>query len=120
MSVAVAVVGIVLTLYLAVFERTRETGMLRAIGMTRKQVRKMIRVEAVLIAVFGTLLGLGIGVFAGWALSMGVAGSGVSFGIPWIWVGAALLGSLVTGVLASIIPAYSATRMDVLQAIAYE
>jgi putative ABC transport system permease protein len=120
MSVAVAVVGIVLTLYLAVYERTRETGMLRAIGMTRKQIRKMIRFESILIAVFGTILGIGIGLFSGWALSVGVAGSGVSFGIPWVWVIAALVGALVTGVLAAIIPAYSATRMNVLEAIAYE
>lgn len=120
MSVVVAVIGIVLTLYLAVFERTRETGMLRAIGMTKKQIRKMIRFESVLIAVFGTILGLGIGMFCGWALSIGIAGSGVSFGIPWGWIVAALVGALVTGVLAAIIPAYSATRMDVLQAIAYE
>jgi putative ABC transport system permease protein len=120
MSLIVAIVGIVLTLYLAVFERTRETGMLRAIGMTRRQVRRMIRSESVLIAVFGTVLGVSLGLFCGWALSIGVAGTGVSFGIPWVWMIAALVGALVTGVIAAVIPARRAARMDVLEAIAYE
>ena len=67
MSVVVAVVGIVLTLYLAVHERTRETGMLRAVGMTRRQVRRMIRFESVMIAVFGTLLGMAACATARWS-----------------------------------------------------
>ena len=120
MSLLVAVVGIVLTLYLAVFERTRETGMLRAVGMTRRQTRRMIRTESILIAVFGTALGLVLGLLCGWALSIGVAGTGVSLGIPWIWIGAALVAALLTGVLAAIVPARRATRMDILEAIAYE
>jgi putative ABC transport system permease protein len=120
MSVAVAVVGIVLTLYLAVYERTRETGMLRAVGMTRRQVRRMIRFESVLIAVFGTLLGLVLGLFCGWALSVGVVGEGVRFGVPWVWIGSGLVGALVAGVVAAVIPARRASRLDVLEAIAYE
>ena len=120
MSVAVAVVGIVLTLYLAVYERTRETGLLRAVGMTRRQVRGMIRFESVLIAVFGTLLGITLGLFCGWALSVGVVGQGVRFGVPWEWIGAGIIGALVAGVVAAVIPARRAARMDVLAAIAYE
>lgn len=120
MSVLVAVVGIVLTLYLAVYERTRETGLLRAVGMTRGQVRRMIRFESVLIAVFGTMLGIVLGLFCGWALSIGVVGEGVRLGIPWIWVVTGLIGALVAGVVAAIIPARRAARMDVLAAIAYE
>lgn len=120
MSVLVAVVGIVLTLYLAVYERTRETGLLRAVGMTRGQVRRMIRFESVLIAVFGTLLGIVLGLFCGWALSIGVVGEGVRLGIPWIWILTGLIGALVAGVVAAIIPARRAARMDVLAAIAYE
>lgn len=120
MSVAVAVVGIVLTLYLAVYERTRETGLLRAVGMTRRQVRRMIRFESVLIAVFGTLLGLVLGLFCGWALSVGVVGEGIRFGVPWVWVIAGFLGALAAGVVAAVIPARRASRMDVLAAIAYE
>ncbi|MFP3913943.1 MAG: ABC transporter permease, partial [Actinomycetota bacterium] len=120
MSVVVAVVGIVLTLYLAVYERTRETGMLRAVGMTRRQVRKMIRFESVLIAVFGTLLGLVVGLFCGWALAVGVVGEGVSLSVPWLWVAFGLIGALVAGVAAAVIPARRAARMNVLEAIAYE
>lgn len=120
MSVVVAIVGIVLTLYLAVFERTRETGLLRAVGMTRRQVRRMIRFESILIAVFGTLLGVVLGLFCGWALAVGIVGEGVRFGIPWVWIVAGLVGALVAGVLAAIIPARRAARMDVLAAIAYE
>lgn len=120
MSVAVAVVGIVLTLYLAVYERTRETGLLRAVGMTRRQVRRMIRFESVLIAVFGTLLGLILGLFCGWALSVGVVGEGIRFGVPWVWVIAGFVGALAAGVVAAVIPARRASRMDVLAAIAYE
>lgn len=120
MSVVVAVVGIVLTLYLAVHERTRETGMLRAVGMTRRQVRRMIRFESVMIAVFGTLLGLALGLFCGWALAIGVVGEGVSLSVPWLWVAAGLLGAVIAGVAAAVIPARRAARLDVLQAIAYE
>jgi putative ABC transport system permease protein len=120
MSVLVAVVGIVLTLYLAVHERTRETGLLRAVGMTRPQVRRMIRFESILIAVFGTLLGIVLGLFCGWALSIGVVGAGVRLGVPWVWIVGGLLGALVAGVVAAVIPARRAARMDVLAAIAYE
>lgn len=120
MSVAVAVVGIVLTLYLAVFERTRETGLLRAVGMTRRQIRRMIRFESILIAMFGTLLGVALGLFCGWALSVGVVGEGVRLGVPWLWIVSGLVGALVAGVVAAIIPARRAARMDVLAAIAYE
>lgn len=120
MSVVVALVGIILTLYLAVFERTRETGLLRAVGMTRRQVRQMIRFESVLIAVFGTVLGVTLGLFCGWALSVGVVGEGIRFGVPWAWIVAGLLGALVAGVVAAVIPARRAARMNILDAIAYE
>jgi putative ABC transport system permease protein len=120
MSVVVAIVGIVLTLYLAVFERTREIGLLRAIGMTRKNVRKMIRFESVLIALFGTVLGLALGLFCGWALSIGVVGEGVRLGVPWLWIGAGFVGAVIAGVLAAVVPAYRASRLDVITAIGYE
>lgn len=120
MSVAVALAGIVLTLYLAVFERTRETGLLRAIGLTKGQVRSMIRFESVLIAVFGTMLGVALGLFCGWALSIGVVGEGVRLGVPWVWILSGLVAAMVAGVLAAVVPARRAAQMDVLAAIAYE
>lgn len=120
MSVLVAVVGIVLTLYLAVHERTREIGLLRAIGMTRPQVTRTIRWESVFIAVYGAVLGLVIGIFLGWSLTVTVIGEGAALAIPWTWVVAGFFGSAVAGVLAAIIPARQATKLDILTAIAYE
>ncbi len=120
MSVLVAVVGIVLTLYLAVHERTREIGLLRAIGMTRQQVSRTIRWESVFIALFGALLGLTIGIFLGWGLTVTIIGDGAALTVPWVWVIAGFFGSAVAGVLASIIPAQQATKLDILAAIAYE
>lgn len=120
LSVIVAVVGIVLTLYLAVNERTREIGLVRAIGMTRAQVRRMVRWEAILIALYGAVLGLGIGVFLGWGFTVTAIGEGSSLSIPWGWVIAGFFGSGIAGVLASLLPANQAAKLDVLEAIAYE
>jgi putative ABC transport system permease protein len=120
LSVIVAVVGIVLTLYLAVNERTREIGLVRAIGMTRPQVRQMVRWEAILIALYGAVLGLAIGIFLGWGLTVTTIGEGSSLTIPWSWVVAGFFGSGIAGVLASLLPANQAAKLDVLRAIAYE
>lgn len=88
--------------------------------MTRRQVRRMIRFESILIAVFGTLLGLALGLLCGWALSVGVVGEGVRLGVPWVWIVSGLVGALVAGVVAAVIPARRAARLDILAAIAYE
>ena len=120
MSVVIALIGIVLTLYLAVIERTREIGLLRAIGMSQKQIRRTIRFEAVLIALFGAVLGICLGVFLGWGLVRSIIGEGGSMTIPWIWLLAGFFGAGVSGILAAIIPSYQASNMDVLKAIGYE
>jgi len=120
MSVVIALIGIVLTLYLAVIERTREIGLLRAIGMSQKQVRRTIRFEAVLIALFGAVLGIFLGVFLGWGLVRSIIGEGGSMTIPWLWLLAGFFGAGLAGVLAAIIPSYQASNLDVLEAIAYE
>lgn len=120
LSVIVAVVGIVLTLYLAVNERTREIGLVRAIGMTRPQVRQMVRWEAILIALYGAVLGLTIGIFLGWGLTVTTIGEGSTLSIPWTWVTAGFFGSGIAGVLASLLPANQAAKLDVLKAISYE
>ena len=119
-SVFVALFGIVLTLYLAVFERTHEIGLLRAIGMTRDQLGSTIRWEAVLIALFGTVLGLGLGLAAGWSLTAALLGEDVILSVPWLWIGGSLVGGAIAGFFASLIPAAAAARMNVLEAIAYE
>jgi putative ABC transport system permease protein len=121
LSVVIAVIGIGNTLSLSIHERTRELGLLRAVGMTRAQVRAAVRWEAVLIAVIGTLVGLALALTVAWALVTALGSSGLSrFSVPTgqlaivVGVGAAL------GVLASIRPARRAARLDVLDAIAVE
>jgi putative ABC transport system permease protein len=121
MAILIALFGIVNTLGLSIFERTRELGLLRAIGMGRRQVRWMIRWESVIIAVIGAVLGLAIGVFFGWALQQALEPEGVTeLAIPTGQLLIYLVFAALAGVLAAIWPARRAARLDVLQAIAYE
>ena len=83
MSVLISLFGIVNTLLLSVHERTREIGMLRAIGMTRRQLRRTIRFESAITAVIGSLLGLVIGVAFGWIVTKGLSSQGLVFAVPW-------------------------------------
>src|SRR6185369_10573394 len=82
LSVVVSLFGMVNTLALSVFERTRELGMLRAVGMTRRQVRRMVRSESVVTALIGAALGLPLGIFLAWMVTKALSGQGVSFAIP--------------------------------------
>jgi putative ABC transport system permease protein len=119
LAIIIALLGIANTLSLSVFERLRELGLLRAVGMTRGQLRSTIRWEAVIIAVFGAVGGLGLGVFLGWALVRG-AGKGGGFSTFQLPVGsllAVLVISAVAGVLAGLRAAWRASKLDVLQAI---
>jgi putative ABC transport system permease protein len=121
LSLVIAWLGIVNTLALSVFERTREIGLLRAVGMATRQVRRMIRLEAVVIATFGALLGVGLGLGYGAALVQALHSQGIdTTSIPV----AQLVGYLVVGVVAGITaawwPARRAARLDVLRAIASE
>ncbi len=119
LSIIIAALGIVNTLALSVIERTREIGLLRAVGMSRRQVSRMVRQESVVIAVFGAMLGLGIGVASGWAMQRAMVSEGVDvLSIPVRRLGAYLLAAAVIGVAASIWPAWRAARMNVLRAIA--
>jgi putative ABC transport system permease protein len=118
-SVIVAVLGIINTLALSVFERTREIGLLRAIGLRRRQLGAMITIEAIatalFVAVLGTLLGLGLGI----ALQHGLVSQGLTtLAIPWALILAMLLASAVVGVLAAALPSLRAIRLNILQAIA--
>jgi putative ABC transport system permease protein len=120
-AVIIAVLGITNTLTLSVFERTREIGLLRAVGMSRRQVRRMIRWESVIIATFGALLGVGIGIVLGWAVVRALADEGFgAFSIPIGQVILALVLAALAGVLAAIWPARKASKMNVLDAISFE
>ncbi|MCO6007783.1 FtsX-like permease family protein [Actinoallomurus purpureus] len=121
LSIVIAALGIINTLALSVIERTREIGLLRAIGTSRRQTRRMIRLESVLIALFGAVLGIGIGVVFGIGVQRAVSDQGVnvlSVPVPTL-VGYVVLAAVI-GVLAALWPAWRASRMDVLKAIAFE
>jgi putative ABC transport system permease protein len=119
-SVLISLFGIVNTLLLSVYERTREIGMLRAIGMTRRQLRRTIRFESAITAVIGSLLGLVIGVVFGWIVTEGLSSQGLVFAIPWGTLVACLVVAAVVGVLAGAWPAWRASRMRVLDSLSYE
>jgi putative ABC transport system permease protein len=121
LAIVIAVLGVVNTLALSVIERTREIGLLRAIGLSRVQLRRMIRLESVVIAVFGAVLGLALGLVWGAVTHEVLALEGLrAFAVPWTTVGAVLAGSVVVGLVAALLPALRASRMNVLAAIAHE
>jgi putative ABC transport system permease protein len=117
-SVVVAVLGIVNTLALSVFERTREIGLLRAIGLRRRQLSGMITIEAVTTAAFGAALGTLTGLGLGIALQRGLESQGLrTLAIPWLLILSLLLASALVGVLAAALPSVRAVRLNILQAI---
>jgi len=121
LAVFIAFLGIINTLALSVFERTREIGLLRAVGTTRAQVRRMILIESVLIAVLGGVLGLVLGVAYGVGLQRVLADDGISeLGIDVPQLLMFLVVSAVGGVVAALWPAYRAAKLNVLAAIATE
>ncbi|WP_149179893.1 ABC transporter permease [Streptomyces sp. TRM49041] len=121
LAIIVAVLGVVNTLALSVVERTREIGLLRAVGLSRRQLRRMIRLESVVIALFGALLGLGLGM--GWGAAaqklLALEGLGI-LDIPWPTILTVFIGSAFVGLVAALVPAFRAGRMNVLNAIATE
>ena len=121
LSLVIAVLGITNTMALSVYERTRELGLLRAIGMTRRQLRRMIRWEAVIIALFGGLLGVAMGVLFGLAAIAALPETFVDIvSIPYTSLFGYLLVSGLFGMLAAILPARRASRLNVLDAISHE
>jgi putative ABC transport system permease protein len=121
LAILIAVLGVVITLWLSVLERTRELGLLRAIGLGRAATMRMITVEAVVITLFGTLLGLATGLGMGAAVVRSLKGEGITdFAVPWSQLTAYLVAGALVGVFAAVIPAIKAARTDVLKAIAYE
>ncbi|MFI9191759.1 ABC transporter permease [Streptomyces californicus] len=122
MALLIAVLGVVNTLAMSVFERQQEIGMLRAIGLDRGRVKRMIRLEAVVISVFGAVIGVGLGVFLGWAIGRTLSADipGYALVIPWDRLGIFLLLAALVGVLASLWPARSAAKLNMLTAIKTE
>ena len=121
LSVIIAILGVVNTLSLSVIERTREVGLLRAVGLSRRQLRTMIRLESVVVAVFGALLGMVMGLVFGSALVLALEDQGLTeLAIPWTWMAGFLVLAALTGVLAAVFPARRAARLDVLTAISTE
>ncbi|CAM5663216.1 ABC transporter permease OS=Streptomyces alboniger OX=132473 GN=CP975_14320 PE=3 SV=1 [Streptomyces alboniger] len=121
LAIIVAVLGVVNTLALSVVERTREIGLMRAIGLSRRQLRRMIRMESVVIALFGALLGLGLGLGWGATAQKLLALEGLKvLEIPWPTIIAVFVGSAFVGLFAALVPAFRAGRMNVLNAIATE
>ncbi|MCP3938674.1 MAG: FtsX-like permease family protein [Actinomycetia bacterium] len=116
----IAILGIMITMTLMVFERTREIGMLRAVGMTGNQVWSMVLWEAILIAVFGALLGTVLGLGFGWAAVSALPDSFISsFGIPWTLLPIYLVVAGIGGLFAGLFPAWRASRMNVLEAVGH-
>lgn len=121
LAILIAILGVVNTLALSVLERTRELGLLRAIGLSRMATMRMVTVEAVVITVFGALLGLGVGAGLGSAVVKGLSDDGLKdIVLPWQQMGVYLVVGAVVGVLAAVLPAIRAARTNVLNAIAYE
>jgi putative ABC transport system permease protein len=120
LSVIVSLFGMVNTLILSVFERTRELGMLRAVGMTRRQVRRMVRQESVITALIGAAVGLPLGMFLAALVSNALADEGIGFQVPWGQLVAFTIVAVIAGVLAAIVPARRAAKLNVLRALQYE
>jgi putative ABC transport system permease protein len=120
-ALLIATLGVVNTLALSVLERTRELGLLRAVGLSRSQAVHMITAEAVAISTFGALLGVAVGTGLGAAVARALRTEGVTdLALPWLLLAAYLVLGVVIGVLAAVLPAVRAVRTDILRAIAYE
>ena len=119
LSEIIAVLGIINTLLLSVYERTRELGLLRVVGMSRVQVRRMVRGESIIIAVIGCMVGLGLGIFWGWAFTTALREQGLDqFDVPPLQIAVFLVFSVIAGAVAAWLPVWRASRLDVLEAIA--
>jgi putative ABC transport system permease protein len=120
LSVVISLFGMINTLVLSVYERTRELGMLRAVGMTRRQARRMVRHESVITALIGAGLGLPVGVLLAAAVTHALERFGVSFAVSVPSLVAFTVVAVVAGVLAAVAPARRASKLNVLTALQYE
>jgi putative ABC transport system permease protein len=120
LAVVISLFGIVNTLVLSIYERTRELGMLRAIGTSRKQVKRMIRYESIITAVIGAVIGVVLGIVFALAVAQALTDDGYKLAIPVVQLIVLLVLGGLAGVLAAILPARRAARLNVLEALAYE
>ena len=120
LSVIVSLFGIVNTLVLSIHERTREIGMMRAIGTPRSLVRRIVRYESVITALIGAALGLTVGFFLGVVTTIALEDEGFILSIPYVSLIVFAILAVIAGVLAAILPARRASRLNVLEALAYE
>lgn len=122
MALLIAVLGVVNTLAMSVFERQQEIGMLRAIGLDRRRVKRMIRLEAVVISLFGAVVGVALGTFLGWAIGHSLSDDvpGYALVVPWDRLAVFLVLAGLVGVLASLWPARSGAKLNMLTAIKTE
>jgi putative ABC transport system permease protein len=120
LAVVVSLLSITNTLVLSVFERTRELGTLRAIGMSRRQVRRMIRHESIITSLIGATMGIALGLFLAILLTTALAGQGLQFALPVRSLAAFVIVAIAAGSLAAILPARRAARLDPLTALQYE
>ena len=119
LSITIAAFGIVVTLLLAVHERRREIGLLRAVGATRPQVRSAIRWESVLTSLYGAVTGVVMGLVLGWVVVRALRDQGLTaYSVPVVDVLVIVVLAFVVGVVAAVVPAWRAVRVDVLRAIA--
>jgi len=121
LAVIIALFGIMNTLSLSIYERTREIGLLRAVGMTRPQTRRMIRWESIMVAVIGAILGIVVGLFFGIVVTAALKSQGINvLSIPAIQIFGLVVFGVIAGLLAAIIPARRAAKLNILEAISYE
>ncbi|HYI17704.1 MAG TPA: ABC transporter permease, partial [Solirubrobacteraceae bacterium] len=120
LSVVISLFGMINTLALSVFERTRELGMLRAVGMTRRQTRRMVRHESVMVALIGAALGLPLGIFLALLATRALEQYDLQFAIPTGALITFVIVSVIAGIVAAILPARRAARLRVLEALQYE
>ncbi len=120
LSVVVSLFGIVNTLALSIVERTREIGVLRAIGMTRAQLTRMIRIESEITALIGAVVGIVVGIALAWVTTLALASWDLSFGIPWGTLLVLALAAFLAGLAAGVVPARRAAHLDPLKALHYE
>ena len=120
LAVIVSLFGIVNALVLATFERRRELGMLAAVGMTRRQIRRMVRHESIVTALMGVSSGIVVGLAGGYAVTSALSDEGLTFAVPGVTLVALAIVGVIAGVLAAVLPARRAARMSPLSALAYE